>query len=99
MRNARKKRGYTIEEMAEYLGFTSRHISDYELDKSKPTFESLCEIIRKLSLDANAIFFPERFGSGAVYISGMLYMLDDQKIDEVISLVEEHLKSKAGNQR
>jgi len=62
LRDARRAKGYKIEELAEEIGVTKRFISAIESGQRAPGYENLREIIRCLGISADTIFYPESAG-------------------------------------
>lgn len=57
IRKARKSNNLTIEQLAQKVGVTPRYIQKLENEDSKPSFETISNIIKVLSCDANQLFY------------------------------------------
>lgn len=60
VRQERIKRCMTQLELADTLGLSLRTITDIENHRGNPRYDTLCDIIMYLHLDANEIFYPEK---------------------------------------
>lgn len=56
---ARVKNGVSIEELAEKIGVTERHLYRIENENNKPSYEVLFKLIRELSISPDLIFYPD----------------------------------------
>lgn len=59
VKDARKSRGLTREQLAERLHITPRYLMSIENEKQKPSYDVLFRLVRELSIPADTIFFPE----------------------------------------
>ena len=44
LRGLREKRGLTLEQVADAVGLRNQYVSNYELGKRKPDYETLCNL-------------------------------------------------------
>lgn len=58
LRNARKERNMTQQQLADYTNHGLRHIQRIELGKVNPTFEMLYVLVHELGISADALFYP-----------------------------------------
>ena len=56
---ARVKNGVSIEELADKIGVTERHLYRIENENKKPSYEVLFKLIRELSISPDLIFYPD----------------------------------------
>ncbi len=59
LRNARKERNMTQQQLADYTKHGLRHIQRIELGKVNPTFEMLYVLVHELKISADPLFFPD----------------------------------------
>lgn len=59
LRNARKERNMTQQQLADYTNHGLRHIQRIELGKVNPTFEMLYVLVHELGISADPLFFPD----------------------------------------
>lgn len=60
VKEARENAKITVENLAEQLNVTERYIYRIENEGKKPSFEILYKLIRILSINPDAIFYPEK---------------------------------------
>lgn len=58
LKEARKKRGFTQEQLADITGLSSRHIANVEKGDVNPSFEVLSTLVKALGVSFDAIFDP-----------------------------------------
>lgn len=56
---ARVKNGVSIEELADKIGVTERHLYRIENENKKPSYEVLFKLIRELSISPDLIFYSD----------------------------------------
>lgn len=59
LRNARKERNMTQQQLADHTNHGLRHIQRIELGKVNPTFEMLYVLVHELGMSADPLFFPD----------------------------------------
>lgn len=59
IREARCAKGYKPAELAEQVGITKRFLSAIESGQRAPSYENLWELIHRLGISADQIFYPE----------------------------------------
>ncbi len=59
LKQARQRRGMTVEEFARRVDKSVRYIYRVENEGNKPKYDTLFTMIRESSADANLIFYPE----------------------------------------
>lgn len=59
LRNARKARNMTQQQLADYTNHGLRHIQRIELGKVNPTFEMLYVLVNALGMSADPLFSPD----------------------------------------
>lgn len=59
IRNARKARNMTQQQLADNTNHGLRHIQRIELGQVNPTFEMLFVLVHELGMSAEPLFFPE----------------------------------------
>lgn len=57
---ARIAHGLTQDELAECIGVTGKSISNIERGVANPEFGTVYAIVRRLSIDANTVFYPSK---------------------------------------
>lgn len=101
IRQARKKAGLTIEELAECTGVSSRYISAIENEGKKTSIQTLMEIITFLHISIDGIIYPENPNkdSDRLKLESMLDELDQDSIKVTTSVVKAlvDVKSKKEN--
>ncbi len=60
IKEARNNKNLTVEEVAEKVNVTPRHIGAIENENKKPSYEVLYSLIRLLDISPDLIFYPER---------------------------------------
>ena len=58
LKEARKKRGFTQENLAVITGISARHIANIEKGDVNPSFEVLSTLVKALGVSFDAIFDP-----------------------------------------
>lgn len=83
IKNARKRAGLTIEELAEKTGFTPRYIAAIENEGKSTSVKALFTIITFLHISIDELIYPESLNKNAQrrYIDSMLDLLDDKSLD------------------
>ena len=73
LREVRKERGYTQEQLAEMTKLSTRHIAGIEKGEANPSFEVLYTIVTVLGVSFDAIFNPadEQMGREIQEIAGL----------------------------
>jgi transcriptional regulator with XRE-family HTH domain len=59
IRDGRKSRGMTQQDLADLTGHGLRHIQRIELGEVNPSFEVLYTLIHRLGISAEPLFYPE----------------------------------------
>ena len=59
IRNARRVRNMTQQQLADHTDHGLRHIQRIELGKVNPTFEMLYVLVHELGMSADPLFFPD----------------------------------------
>ena len=71
---ARKSRGHTREQLAEWIYITPRYLMSIENESQKPSYDVLFRLIRELGISADSIFYPES-------------QTNDSKLENLIRLI------------
>ena len=87
---ARQRSGITMEELAYKVGVTERYLYRIENENKKPSFDVLFQLIRKLSIFPDEIFYPEmnNVNLDLEQLIRMLYTLDPETLSIIKSIVE-----------
>ncbi len=90
LKRMRKSYGYTQEELAEKIECSTRHISDIEQDRTKPSYEILIRIcnIYKVSIDDIFADYLDKYENRELDYDLMgFYALDEKDKNTIINLI------------
>ena len=59
LKDARKEKGLTREQLAEIINITPRYLMSIENENKKPSYNVLFRLVRELGISADTIFYPE----------------------------------------
>lgn len=92
---ARQKLGITVEALAEKVGKSERFIYRIENEGKKPSYDVLFALIRELSIEPDAIFYPEKPSkdSEVENLVRMLYNCDERSMSIIKATVKAALES------
>ena len=87
---SRMNKGLTQEQLAEIAGVGLRHIVSIENEGGYPSYEVLYNMIRKLNIPSDSIFYPEtqHQDSKLQYLTRLLGQCSGRDIHGVTALVE-----------
>ena len=90
VKSARENSRMTVEELAEKLDLTDRHIYKIESGEKHPSFKVLYQLVRTLSINPDSIFYPETPSKelGIEDLVRMLQSCDEEYIDVVKATVK-----------
>ncbi|KAF0224447.1 MAG: XRE family transcriptional regulator [Erysipelotrichaceae bacterium] len=94
LKEARKYKGLTREQLSEIINITPRYLMSIENENKKPSYDVLFRLIRKLGLSADAIFYPEQESNNTQNrnLNRLLSLCDQHEIDVITATVEALLK-------
>lgn len=99
IRQARKSKRITYEELAEMLDISPTHIKHIESGHRKPSIEILFEIARVLNLSLDGVVFPKDITQSDLTrgkIDRLLDSLDEDSLQFVLTVLEAlHVKEQA----
>lgn len=99
MRQERKSKRITYEELAEMLDISPTHIKHIESGHRKPSIEILFEIARVLNLSLDGVVFPKDITQSDLTrgkIDRLLDSLDEDSLQFVLTVLEAlHVKEQA----
>lgn len=99
IRQERKSKRITYEELAEMLDISPTHIKHIESGHRKPSIEILFEIARVLNLSLDGVFFPKDITQSDLTrgkIDRLLDSLDEDSLQFVLTVLEAlHVKEQA----
>ena len=58
LRTARNSRGFTLDQLSDRSGYSSRHIANIEKGDVNPSFEVLSNLVKALGVSFDAVFDP-----------------------------------------
>ena len=58
LRTARNSRGFTLDQLSDRSGYSSRHIANIEKGDVNPSFEVLSNLVKALGVSFNTVFDP-----------------------------------------
>ncbi len=58
MRTARNSRGFTLDQLSDRSGYSSRHIANIEKGDVNPSFEVLFNLVKALGVSFDTVFDP-----------------------------------------
>ena len=91
IRNERKNRRTTQEELAEMLGISPTHVKHMESGHRKPSIEMLFELVKILNISLDEVIFPKNGTSDNATrgkIERLLDILDEASLQFVLSVLE-----------
>lgn len=91
IRNERKNRRITQEELAEMLGISPTHVKHMESGHRKPSIEMLFELAKILNISLDEVIFPKNGTSDNATrgkIERLLDILDEASLQFVLSVLE-----------
>lgn len=91
IRNERKNRRITQEELAEMLGISPTHVKHMESGHRKPSIEMLFELVKILNISLDGVIFPKNgtFDNATRgKIERLLDILDEASLQFVLSVLE-----------
>jgi len=91
LKNARLYRSLTVEELAENIGVSKQMVSQYEVEKTLPSFEKLLSIADSLGFPYNYFLQPDNFKitTGSTYFRSLLKTHKKYRVSQTIKM--EHL--------
>ena len=94
-RQVKKRRIYTVEDLAAKVGVGERFIYRIENEGKKPSYDILYKLIRELSILPDQIFFPEKQieDSEMENLVRMLYNCDERSMQIIKATVRAALDS------
>ena len=89
VKEARENANITVESLAEQLNVTKRYIYRIENEGKKPSFEILYKLIRILSINPDAIFYPEKPSKGLEVenLPRLLHSCDERTLEIIKAAV------------
>lgn len=91
IRNERKNRRITQEELAEMRGISPTHVKHMESGHRKPSIEMLFELVKILNISLDEVIFPKNGTSDNATrgkIERLLDILDEASLQFVLSVLE-----------
>ncbi len=91
IRNERKNRRITQEELAEMLGISPTHVKHMESGHRKPSIEMLFELAKILNISLDEVIFPRNGtpdNATRGKIERLLDILDEASLQFVLSVLE-----------
>ena len=97
IKNARKNINITMEALANNVGITERYLYRIENENKKPSFDVLYNLVRELSIPADAVFYPEKPSKDSQIedLIRSLYNCDEQSIKVVRATVKSLLENQS----
>lgn len=92
LRYARERQGYTREQIVARTDIGDRHLAAIEVDKRKPSVDSLFRLVRALGISADELIYPEKpleQGEPLHRLMRMLEQCDERDLALVQALVEQ----------
>lgn len=71
IRNARMRKGFTQEALAEMLDITPIHLKNIESSRRKPSVPLLFQLMEVLNLSVDALVFPACAGTQVIHAGGL----------------------------
>ncbi len=99
IKQARLRYGLSIEELADRIGVSERHLYRIENENKKPSYEVLFKLIRELSISPDLIFYPDETNemSDLNSLLHMLHKCDPRSIEVVRATVTALLETAENN--
>ncbi|WHH59736.1 helix-turn-helix transcriptional regulator [Petroclostridium sp. X23] len=93
---ARKENNLTREQLAEKINITPRYLMSIENENKKPSYNVLFNLIRKLGISADRIFFPEKLhaDSKVGLLIQLLYMCDESELNVITATIKALIDNK-----
>lgn len=90
LKDARKARGLTREQLAEIINITPRYLMSIENENKKPSYDLLFRLIRELGICADTIFYPENqhVDTKVEQLVRLLYLCDDRELKIVTATIK-----------
>lgn len=89
IKDSRKNKNLTQEQLAERVGVSLRYISKIENEGKKPSVEVLENLVHILTIPPNDIFYPNlRSDNRIEYASKLLAKCTNREIDAVVAMLE-----------
>jgi len=82
LKAARKAKGLTREQLAEIINITPRYLMSIENENKKPSYDVLFRLVRKLSISADTIFYPENqhVDTKVEQLMRLLYLCNEREL-------------------
>ena len=97
LKTARLEMGFTRDQLSELVGISPRYLMSIEHEGKKPSYDILFKLIRKLAINPDDIFFPERHDeheSERKQLEQMLKLCNKQELSIISATVYAFLKTK-----
>ena len=80
LRTARNSRGFTLDQLSDRSGYSSRHIANIEKGDVNPSFEVLSNLVKALGVSFDAVFDPadEQMEAEIQEITGLYRVCPEQ---------------------
>ena len=80
LRTARNNRGFTLDQLSDKSGYSSRHIANIEKGDVNPSFEVLSNLVKALGVSYDTVFDPadERLEAEIQEIAGLYQVCPEQ---------------------
>jgi transcriptional regulator with XRE-family HTH domain len=97
LKNARNALEMTQEQLAEHLDVSTRYIMQIENGHKKPSYKLLLRIVRKLYIQPDSIFYPEKPSKDSQIedLVRMLYNCDERSMKVIRATVKASLESQS----
>ena len=97
IKDARLKRGLTRDQLSEQVGISSRYLMSIEHEGKKPSYDVLFQLVHKLALNTNDIFYPNTNDNSELdrkHLEQLLQLCNDYEIAVITSTVQALLDKK-----
>lgn len=95
IKTARLNMGLTREQLSEKIGISPRYLMSIEHEKKKPSYDILFKLVRQLAINADDIFFPDKYDedeSERKHLEKMLKLCNKQELSIISAIVYTLLK-------
>lgn len=99
LRYARERQGYTRDQIVSRTDIGDRHLAAIEVDKRKPSVDSLFRLVRALGISGDELIYPEKPLAQEDHLRHLIYLLercDDRDLSLVQALVEQMVNKPKG---
>lgn len=96
IKEARKAKNLTREQLAETLNITPRYLMSIENENKKPSYNVLFQLVRELGIPADTIFYPDSkiTNSEVDQLMRLLYLCNERELKIATATVRALLDNK-----